>query len=393
MDKRTTRGHLFLFFTATLAVSAAMGVNDGVFNNFLRDSFKSMDALGRGGLEFPRELPGFLVVVMAGLLYRLPVTRLGVVGAVLFALGLVGLAIFGRSFYLMVIMMTLASSGAHMLMPVTSSIALATCDPARRGWRLSQVRVCQTIGILFGGGIIWLLFESLGCGYRTCFLWGAFIAGSGGIVYSLMHIPELKKPRPRLTFDSKYKLYYVLELLFGARKQVFLTFGSWVLVKEYGRPAQEIAALLVIASIIGLAFKPLIGLLIDSMGERFVLMLDGIVLALICLCYGYAQYMLSGKGPLYIVMCCYVADSLMFSLGMARSTYVSRITSSHHELSSTLAMGVSMNHIASMVLPFLAGIVWINYGYETVFLIAGCIALLTTVIAHRIPSHLRASSV
>ena len=52
-------------------------------------------------------------------------------------------------------------------------------------------------------------------------------------------------------------IYYVLELLFGARKQIFITFGVWVLVEVYEEPVTGVAGLMMTASVIGLAFRPL----------------------------------------------------------------------------------------------------------------------------------------
>ena len=43
----------------------SMGLGEISFNNFLSDTYH-MDAMSRGELEFPRELPGFLVAAFAG---------------------------------------------------------------------------------------------------------------------------------------------------------------------------------------------------------------------------------------------------------------------------------------------------------------------------------------
>ncbi len=108
---------LYLFFGATLTIAVGMGVHESVFNNFLSDTY-NITADARGMLEFPRELPGFLVVVMAGILAVLPVTRLGLVGSVVLSFGLVGMAIWGFTWSPMIVMMLVASAGMHLLQPV-----------------------------------------------------------------------------------------------------------------------------------------------------------------------------------------------------------------------------------------------------------------------------------
>ena len=108
---------LMLFFGATLFLAAAMGVYESMFNSFLSDSF-DLEAHLRGWLEFPRELPGFLVVVMTGVLCLLPVTRIGAIGGGIFILGMVGMIFFGTQYWPMILMMMVASAGQHLLQPV-----------------------------------------------------------------------------------------------------------------------------------------------------------------------------------------------------------------------------------------------------------------------------------
>jgi MFS family permease len=175
---------------------------------------------------------------------------------------------------------------------------------------------------------------------------------------------------------KRYSLYYFLELLFGARKQIFITFGPWVLIKAHGHEASDIARLLLIASASGLVFKPLSGLAIDRFGERMVLVADGVILAAVCIGYGYAGFFTaSAEGAAALAGACFIADNLLFSLGAGRSIYVSRLTVDREELTATLAMGVSVNHIVSMLLPAAAGLIWVSLGYEAVFLGAAVLAL------------------
>jgi len=77
---------------------------------------------------------------------------------------------------------------------------------------------------------------------------------------------------------------------------------------------------------------------------------------------------------------------LLFALGSARVVYLSRLTSSHDEMTSTLAMGVSINHIASMTIPAVAGTIWLNFGYERVFLAASGLALALAALGTLAPS-------
>jgi len=374
--RKTGKSQLALFFAAAVCVAAATGVFESIFPNYLDDVF-NMKAAGRGALEFPRELPGFLVVLTSGALALYSVTRVGAIGALVFAAGLMGLALAGPTYATMVLMLMIASTGQHLLMPVTSSIAIGLSRPENRGRRMGQMGAVATAGTLLGCGFVWLTFGGdARAHFSFGFLCAAGLACAGALVYGVMHVPHLHRPRARLVFRRKYRLYYLLEFLFGARKQIFITFGPWVLVKVYGLKPASLAGLFIVAAVLGLAFKPLMGAAIDRFGERAVLVADGLVLAVVCLGYGYADVLTADRGrALLITKGCFVADSLLFALGSGRAVYLSRLTDSHREINSTLAMGVSINHVVSMGIPVVAGLVWSHFGYGRVFAGAAVLAL------------------
>lgn len=383
------RKQVVLFFAAVFCMSAGIGIHDSLFNNFLSETF-SLSATHRGWLELPRETPGFLVFVTAGLLAALPVTRVGTVGALTLTLGMVGMAFLGCSFPLMIAAMLMGSTGMHLLQPVGSSVAIALTDEKNRGRRMGEMGAFDTVGVVMGTGFVFLLFDRVNPEYRAGFLCVALMTGISGLLYSRMHVPSLHKPRARMVMRKKYWLYYCLELIFGARKQIFITFGPWVLIKVYGTPATSMAGLLMTAALIGIFFKPLVGVAIDRFGEKTIMILDGMTLVLVCLGYGYAQALLSDPVQARWLACgCYIADNLLFALGSARAIYLSRIAESPQDLNSTLAMGVSVNHVVSMTIPVVAGAIWAGFGYERVFLAAAGLALVQGCFALLVPAKKR----
>jgi len=169
----TLKRQLLLFMAAVGSMALAMGIHESIFNNFLSDTF-AMSADERGWLELPRELPGFLVVCMAGLLCAVPVTRMGLVGAVVFAGGMTGLAFLGASYRMMVLMMVTGSVGMHLLQPVGASIVLALADKTNKGKRMGQVGAVGTAGTVLGTGVIWLFLDRTNPPYLLGFLGVAF---------------------------------------------------------------------------------------------------------------------------------------------------------------------------------------------------------------------------
>jgi MFS family permease len=376
---------IFLYYGALACTAMAAGMHDSTFNNFLSDMYR-LSADARGQLEFPRELPGFLVVMMTGVLCMLPLTRVGLVAAIFSTVGLAGLAFAGSSYAFMIVMMVAMSAGVHLLQPVGASIVIGLSDAHNRGTRLGQAAAVGTLFTAVGTGLVWLFMDRVAPQYRTTFLCAAGIFICGGMIYAIMHIPHLHQPRQRMVFRRAYRLYYLIEFLAGARKQIFLTFGPWVLIKVYGLPAPSIAGLLMCACIIGIVFKPLMGMAMDYFGERTIMIIEGLVLSLVCLGYGYAQWLIPDPDWARRLAClCFILDEMLFALGNARALYVSRLAPTLQELNSSLAMGVSINHIASMAIPTVAGAIWVGLGYERLFLGAALFAVVLSGVAAFVP--------
>ncbi|MCL5270217.1 MAG: MFS transporter [bacterium] len=385
------RRQLFLFYGAALCMAAAMGIHESTFNNFLSDTF-ALSAGSRGNLELLRELPGLLVVIMAGLLAALSVTQLGLVGGWVMVAGLAGIGLLGRHWGPMLVMMFIISSGMHLMQPVGQSIAIGMSGRHDRGKRLAQADVVGTIGSILGTGFVYLAFR-VTPHYRLGFLIAAVLAGGCAVLYGAMHLPHLVQPRARWVMKKKYSLYYALEFFFGARKQIFITFGPWVLIKIYGREASSIAVLMLVAAAIGIVTKTLAGWAIDRFGERNVLVADGLVLCLVCLGYGYAGHLThTTEAARLLASACYILDNLLFAVGYGRMVYVSHLTETPQELTSTLSMGVSINHIVSMTIPSVAGAIWVAFGYQRVFLGAAVLAVCISLLASRVPVRPRAAA-
>ena len=61
------------------------------------------------------------------------------------------------------------------------------------------------------------------------------------------------------------------------------------------------------------------------------------------------------------------------------------------DLTPTLSMGLSIEHLVSMTTPIAAGMLWMAYGYEWVFCLAALVGVLSGVFASRIPRQPHAS--
>ena len=77
---------------------------------------------------------------------------------------------------------------------------------------------------------------------------------------------EMDKAKRRFYFHRKYTKYYMLEMFYGARKQVFFTFGPYVLILFYGASASTISLLFAVSAVACFLTSPLVGRTIDRFG-------------------------------------------------------------------------------------------------------------------------------
>jgi nitrate/nitrite transporter NarK len=289
---------------------------------------------------------------------------------------------------MMVGCLMVASSGLHVQMPVADSISIRLARKGRGATRMGQVGAIAAAGYIAGCGAVWVA-RRLGADYYDLFLMAIVVGLVSCVVYALMH-PGSADPaqaRPRLVVRRQYRLYYVLSTLFGARKQVFLTFAPFVLIRIYHQPVETFAKLGMVAALIGLFFRPALGRLIDRLGERSILMADAVVSLVITFSYGFADQWGLGGLTIYVLYACWIVDSVTFAVGMARTTYLNRIVVERSDLTPTLSLGITINHAVSMIVPTIGGMVWDSpgLGYRIVFLGAALVAASTLAAASAMP--------
>lgn len=373
----------FLLFLAAVALLGVMsGIYENTFNNYLSDIYHLSEE-ARGFLEFPRELPGFLVALFSGLLFFLPVERLGVLALIGIGVGLLGQAFLAPSYGWVILWMVIWSWGTHFFMPLQSTIGLGFSKDGKFGRRLGQLQGINTAALIVGCGLVWLLFKGLKWSYSGSFTVAACFAfaAAGVLLFLKPHKAEGDK-RPRFVFKKQYTRYYLLNIIWGARKQVFLTFAPWVLVKLYHQPPTTFATIVLIAASVGVLSQPMLGRAIDHFGERKIFIAEG--LGMIGICLGYATASgIFGTLTLYALFAFYMLDRFMMDIAMARATYLRKILVDPADLTPTLSMGISLDHAVSMTVPVLGGILWASFGYPAVFFAAAVISVGNLIVAWR----------
>lgn len=373
-----------LFLLAGIFLGIGQSIDGSTINNFLRETLK-IAITQRTLLEIPRELPGLLVFLVIGFLYVLGDVRIAALANLCAAIGMFALGIIPAKYSIVIIVMFVYSMGQHVYMPLSNTIAMSFANDGKLGRKLGQVSAANTAALVISSAILWLLFRFVKISYTVSFSIGAVAFLSAAITMLFMNPGQTVKMKQRFVLKKEYGLFYLLSILFGARKQIFITFAPWVLVDVFKLKVTTMTILFFIISVISIFVKPLIGLMIDKIGEKFVLGLEAGVLFFVCLGYAFATDFVSFNTAAVIVAVCYILDLTLNSASMARSTYLRKIAVSQEDVSNTLSTGISIDHIMSMFLPSLGGYIWFSSGsngYKYVF-IGGAFIAITNFISTR----------
>lgn len=345
------------------AISMQMGLN----GNFIAQDM-ALSGLQQGVLEAVRESCGIFALGVLMLLAGMSEPRIGVLMLVLLAVGLSSYAVVPSFTWLMVASFVW-SQGLHVWMPLPNSMALALADPGHEGRSVGGLGAAGAIGSA-AALVVALALNYFGVHIRP--MW--FVAGFAALLgaFACTAIPRnIRAPGARLVIRKKYGLFYLMQFLEGWRKQIFIAFAAYMLVKEHNTPLSTMLALFLGANMISWYAAPKVGRIIDRVGERSVMTFYYSCMVLVFLGYAFVN-----KPAFLYAM--FVADSVLFICTMALTTYIGRIAPPH-EQTATLSAGVAANHVASVSMPIAGGLLWSTVGPQWTFLAGAAMALLTLI--------------
>jgi predicted MFS family arabinose efflux permease len=377
---RQSPRELLLFASAAMILGMAISIMNAIFNNFLNERF-ALSGFERSFLEFPRELPGFLVVFVSAALWFLGSRRLGVFAMLLAGLGAFLIGFASPAYWVMVIWLFIYSMGDHLFMPIAATIGMELAREGQDGRRLGQLNAIRNAAAIGGSFLVVLGFRYLGFTFEITFaIAAAFFLLAAFLLYQ-MTPTKVAERRNYLQLHKEYKLYYALNVLSGARKQLFITFAPWVLVQVFEQPTQIMATLFTIGGVIGILFQPLLGWTIDRFGERFVLSSEAIILIVVCAGYGFAKFIFAPEIAFLVVCVAFLVDQMIFSVGMARATYMKKIAKEPGDIQPALTAAVTIDHVFSISAALVGGVIWSVYGFQYVFLMGAGLALINFFVA------------
>lgn len=384
------RNELWLFMCAAFTIGMAGSMIDATLNNFLNAHY-ALTVFQRAFVEFPRELPGFSIIFVSALLWFLCSRRLGSAALFFSGLGSILLALFAPTYTWLMAWLFIYSLGQHLFMPVASTIGMELAEDGKTGKRLGQLNALRNGAAILGSFLVFLGFKYAGLSFHSTFIIAAILFFIGAVLLFRMQPDHVQKASLHLKLHKSYSLYYVLAILFGSRKQVFVTFAPWVLVTVYQQSTSFLATLFTVGGIIGIAFQPILGWTIDKFGERSVIIGESLLLIAACLGYGLSKFLFAPHIAFLVVCACFLLDQMLMSVNMARATYMKKIALNPSHIQQTLTMGISIDHIFSISLALLGGIVWNHFGFHWVFMAGAGIAGINFLAALRMKPRTQAN--
>jgi hypothetical protein len=369
-DRR--RGLLFVAVAAA-CVGFALSVQLSLNNNFLVAEI-GISGFQAGLLEAVRESQGIIALGLLALVAGLVEPRIASLALILVWVGLSGYS-FAPTYGVVMGMSVVWSMGFHVWTPLPSSMTLALAEPGMAGRRLGKVAASGALGSGIGLAIAFVL-TLVGVPIRPLYILAGAAAAVGAA--ACFAIPrDIKTPGPSFVFRRRYGMYYALNFLEGWRKQIAIAFGGFLLVNVYHAPLLAMIGLWGANQAIGYFLSPVIGRMIDRIGERKVLTFYYAFVTCVFVVYAFVRIK-------YVLFGVYVLDNATFVFATGLTTYVNRIAPKR-EHTPTLSMGVAFNHVASVSMPFLGGILWATLGYQWAFLIGIPAAAASIAIVRRLP--------
>ncbi|MCB2110751.1 MFS transporter [Albidovulum sp.] len=372
----------FLLFLMAAAMPVAFATWSALLNNFVKEA-AGFTGVEIGWLHTVREIPGLLAIGVIVLLWVLREQVLAVL-----ALGLLGAATAVTALFPSlagILTITLLSSiGFHYFETVNQSLQLQWID--RR-------RAPQTLGwiVAIGSGASLVAYALIVLTWKTFHLsYEAVYATAGGFtlavaIFAAFAYPQFEAPDPQLksfVLRRRYWLYYLLQFMAGARRQIFVVFAAFMMVERFGFDVQEVTALFLINYLINMVVAPMMGRAVGRFGERNALVFEYIGLIAVFLSYGGVYWFGWGVAVAAVL---YVLDHLFFSLAFALKTYFQKIAAPE-DIAPTAAVAFTINHIAAVFLPAALGYLWV-ISPGAVFGLAAAMAAGSLGLALLIPRH------
>ena len=374
------RRPVFLLVLMSAAMPLAFNTWSALLNNFVIEQ-AGFTGVEIGWLHTVREIPGFLAIGVIALIIFIREQVLGLVSLLTLGVASAVTAWF-PTFGGLLIVTLISSIGFHYYETVNQSLQLQWLPKDRAPQVLGWLVAVGSGASLLSYGLLVATWETFDLSYNTVYLISGGACAAIAI-YCMIAFPQFEAPNPQLkkmVLRRRYWLYYALQFMAGARRQIFIVFAAFMMVERFGFEVHELTALFLINYLANMAFAPLMGRAVARFGERNALVFEYVGLITVFLAYG-GIYFFSWGVVLAAIL--YVLDHLFFALAFALKTYFQKIADPQ-DIAPTAAVAFTINHIAAVFLPALMGYLWI-VSPGGVFVLAALMAFTSLALALMIP--------
>jgi hypothetical protein len=365
----------------TITVSGGLHVWQTLFDNFAV-KVVHLDGQHVGVIQSVREIPGFLALLVVYVLLILKEHRLSALSVLLLGVGLAATGML-PSFAGLILTTLVMSFGFHYYETTYQSLGLQYFDKSVAPAVFGKLRSYAALSSMVTGVLVFILVMFLSFS-QLYLVFGILVAGVGLWAFSRNPasadmIPQHKK----LIFKKRYWLYYALTFMAGARRQIFMAFAVFLLVKKFEYTVQGIAVLFLINNGINYFLSPFIGRCIVRFGERRMLSLEYLSLIVIFIAYALVDSRFVAGGL-------YILDHVFFNFAIAINTFFQKLADPR-DIAPSMAMGFTINHVAAVVLPALGGLLWL-VDYRIPFLAGAGLSFVSLMLVQCITGQLKSAS-
>ena len=376
-------------FAAVLALTAlANGLGSNIFSNYFNEVFH-IDSVQRGFIEIPRESPGILCMVLVAALGFLGNIWMSVVAQVLVLVGLVVMGWMSPDYGTMLVFLFIHSLGMHLFMPLNDAISMDLAEKGKVGETLGKLKGVNTLFSMAAAVLVFFGFRTGFFSFRSGtilpFALGA-VTTAAAIVLLVMMVRSMPRgegvKNHKLLFRKRYMPYYMVTLAYGCQKRIKIVFAPWVIINLLGQGADTVALLTIAVHLAGTWLAPVIGRLLDRLGVKKMLLVEAVYIAVSFSVMGWLAGMLAGgsfglSSPLtWMVYGAYVLCVLFEQFNMVHSYMMRSIALDPSEVTRTLSVGLSVDHVMAIIASPVMGMIWKAWGVQYVFAAAMLSALL-----------------
>jgi len=362
-------------FLALLTMASVVGLQTWrtLFNNFAVE-VAHLEGNHIGVIQSVREIPGFLALLAIFIIIFIKEHRLSAFSIILLGLG-VGITGLFPTYHGLILTTLIMSFGFHYYETTNQSLTLQYFDKHTSPWVFGKLR-SYAAATKIGVGITIFALSSMLNYSQVYFILGILIliVGTWGILQNPTRV-NIVPQRKKMVFRKSYWLFYFLTFMAGARRQIFVAFSVFLMVKKFEYSIQEVTILFIINNFVNYFLSPTIGRAIIKYGEKRVLSLEYSSLIAIFIAYAFVE-------SRFIIAILYILDHIFFNFSIAIRTYFQKV-GDPRDIAPSMAVGFTINHIAAVVIPAIGGILWM-LDYKIPFLIGSGMSLVSLLAVQKI---------